>query len=253
MLGVPEPVHSTAILASVSKRHAYIGDIQGCSEELERLLDRLRFDPASDELLLVGDLVNRGPDSLGTLRLLSSLGARSVLGNHDLHLLRVAAGRRELRADDTFGDVLAADDRGPLLAWLGSQPFARNEDGVLLVHAGVKADWGDPAAVLAGKDPLEPDEDTDFATRVRYCSREGNRPPSNDPSPGAPYAPWFTFLEASERTIVFGHWSLQGLVERPGLRGLDTGCVWGGTLTAWIAEEDRVVQVPAARRYGKID
>ena len=104
-------------------RRIFIGDIQGCREELEELLEKVRFDPAGDELHPVGDLVNRGPDSLGTLRLLRSLGAGGVLGNHDLHLLAVAAGERAPRPGDSLEALLEADDTAPLLEWLASRPF----------------------------------------------------------------------------------------------------------------------------------
>lgn len=231
------------------ERHVFVGDVQGCREELLRLLEETGFDPASDALLPVGDLVNRGPDSLGTLRLLRSLEARPVLGNHDLHLLRVANGTRELRPGDTLDEVLAADDREDLLGWLGGQPFARRAADCLLVHAGTSPLWEDPLARLAGLDPLVPHPDSDFATRVRTCTASGERPKREDPPPGPPFAPWFEHRATSRPTIVFGHWAARGLVAEEGLRGLDTGCVWGGRLTAWIAEEDRLVHVPAARAY----
>lgn len=230
-------------------RHVFVGDVQGCREELEALLEALAFDEGRDRLLPVGDLVNRGPDSLGSLRCLRALGARPVLGNHDLHLLRVAAGTRAVRASDTFGDVLAAPDRDELLAWLGAQPFARREGGALVVHAGLDPTWGDPLEVLRGLDPLVPSPATDFATRVRYCDASGERPGHDDADPGPPFAPWYAFLPAGHPTVVFGHWAVRGLVVEEGLRGLDTGCVWGGRLTAWIAEEDRLVSVPARRTW----
>jgi bis(5'-nucleosyl)-tetraphosphatase (symmetrical) len=234
-------------------RRIYIGDVQGCREELERLLDLARFDPAGDELLPVGDLVNRGPDSLGTLRLLRSLGARPVLGNHDVHLLRVDAGKRELRETDTFGDVLAAPDRAELLDWLAAQPFVRKWDDVWMVHAALHPAWSDPEAELAGLDPRESDPRIDFATRARYSARDGSRPDADWPPPPEPYAPWFVHWLSERgsdgRTVVYGHWARMRLVAKPRLRGLDTGCVWGGKLTAWIAGEDRFVQVDAARAY----
>jgi len=237
-------------------RTVFIGDIQGCRQELERLLEALRFDPAADRLEPVGDLVNRGPDSAGCLRLLKSLGAGGVLGNHDLHLLRTAAGRREPRAEDTFGDVLAADDRDELLAWLAERPFAKELGAVFLIHAGIDPTWEDPLAVLSGLDPLEPNPASEFAVRVRYCDERGRRPKNDVPPPPPPFKPWFEHAgkwPRRNRTIVFGHWAERGLVQRPGLRGLDTGCVWGKRLTAWIAEEDRLVDVPAARTYARFD
>ncbi len=238
------------------KRRVFIGDIQGCREELEALLEAVSFDPSADELHPVGDLVNRGPDSAGTLRLLQSLDAGGVLGNHDLHLLAASEGRREPSRRDTFHDVLEAEDRDSLLKWLAQRPFARGWDDILCVHAGLDPTWPDPAEDhLRDLDPYEPDLRAAFVTRVRYCAKDGRRPKKDDPPPEAPFQPWFVFmpLRAREtRTLVFGHWSSRGLVERPKLRGLDTGCVWGGALTAWIAEEDRLVSVPAQRAYQSI-
>jgi bis(5'-nucleosyl)-tetraphosphatase (symmetrical) len=236
-------------------RTIFIGDIQGCREELERLLEALRFDPATDRLEPVGDLVNRGPDSLGCLRLLKGLGAGGVLGNHDLHLLRSAAGLREVRDEDTLDLVLAAPDRDELVAWLAARPFAKDLGVVFLVHAGIDPTWADPLAVLSGLDPLVPHPASDFATRVRYCDADGRRPERDVPPPPPPFKPWYEHAgrwPRRGRTVVFGHWAERGLVQRPGLRGLDTGCVWGQRLTAWIAEEDRLVDVPAARAYASI-
>ena len=239
------------------KRRIFIGDIQGCREELEELLEVVCFDQTTDELHPVGDLVNRGPDSLGTLRLLQSLDTGGVLGNHDLHLLAAAAGRRQASARDTFADVLEADDRDELLDWLAARPFVRGFEDVLCVHAGLDPTWPDPVEEhLADLDPHDPDERAGFITRVRYCDKDGRRPESDDLPPGVPFQPWFVFLalrESEARTLVFGHWASRGLVERPKLRGLDTGCVWGGSLTAWIAEEDRLVSVRARRVYQTIN
>lgn len=233
-------------------RRIFVGDVQGCREELERLLERLRFDPAADELHPVGDFVNRGPDSGGVLRLARSLDAGGVLGNHDLHLLRRSRGKRPPSPRDTLDELLGAEDRDELLAWLAARPFVRTWDDVVLVHAGLHPAWTDVEAPLAGLDPYEPHPASDFATRVRYCSADGERPSADWPPPGPPFAPWYEHWQArpgEARTVVFGHWSRQGLVERPRVRGLDTGCVWGAQLTAWIPEEERFVQVPAARTW----
>ncbi|MEW6072631.1 MAG: metallophosphoesterase [Planctomycetota bacterium] len=238
------------------RRRIFVGDIQGCREELERLLEEARYDPAADDLQLVGDLVNRGPDSLGVLRLARRLGAGGVLGNHDLHLLRAAAGRREVKGRDTIGDVLAAPDREELLAWLAARPFVRTWSDIYLVHAGLHPFWSDPAAALAHADPYREDAAVRFAVAARHCAPDGSLPPADDPPPGPPYRPWTDFYDPAAhggRIVVFGHWAVRGLVLRPHLRGLDTGCVWGGTLTAWIAEEDRLVQIPAARAYSPVD
>jgi bis(5'-nucleosyl)-tetraphosphatase (symmetrical) len=236
-------------------RRVFVGDIQGCRAELERLLEAVRFDPARDRLEPVGDLVNRGPDSLGVLRLLRTLDAGGVLGNHDLHLLRCAAGRRTAGPRDTFADVLEAPEREELLAWLAARPFVRCWDDVWLVHAALHPRWSDPRRELAGLDPLESDARSDFATRVRYCAADGARPASDWPPPPPPFVPWYEHWLARAKTdaptLVFGHWARAGLVVRPGLRALDSGCVWGRELTAWIAEEDRIVQVAAARAYSE--
>lgn len=238
-------------------RRIYVGDVQGCREELELLLEAVRFDPAADELQPVGDLVNRGPDSLGTLRLLRSLPCGGVLGNHDVHLLRVAAGLRASGPRDTFRDVLAAPDRSELLDWLRARPFVRKWDDVWLVHAALHPAWADPERELAGLDPLAPHSAIDFATRARFTTPEGHAARIDPPEPGAHFRPWFEHWFDSrvgdKRTVVYGHWARMRLVLRPKLRGLDSGCVWGGRLSAWIAEEDRIVQVDARRKYASYD
>lgn len=236
-------------------RRIFVGDIQGCREEFERLLSLLRFDPASDELYLVGDVVNRGPDSLGSLRLARTLQARTVVGNHDVHLLRIHAGTRRPRRGDTLDALLDAPDAPALCAWLAAQPFVRALDDVYVVHAGLHPGWLEPANVLQDSNPLAPDADAVFATEVRYCDAAGRRPAVDASDPGADFQPWFEHYDHARhggRTVVFGHWAARGLVNLPYLRGLDTGCVWGGSLTAWIAEENRLVHVPAARPYARI-
>jgi bis(5'-nucleosyl)-tetraphosphatase (symmetrical) len=237
-------------------RRIFIGDIQGCREELERLLEKLAFDPSRDALEPVGDFVNRGPDSAGVLRACRAARAGGVLGNHDVHLLRVARGLRARGKRDTIADVLGAEDRDALLAWLAERPFVRAWSDVLLVHAGVNPTWGDVEAKLAHLDPLCDDADLAFAISARYCSPRGERPESDWPPPAEPFRPWYEFFPRDprdRRTVVFGHWARQGLVVRPQVRGLDTGCVWGGKLSAWIAEEDRIVQVDARRAYAAHD
>jgi bis(5'-nucleosyl)-tetraphosphatase (symmetrical) len=235
-------------------RRLFIGDIQGCREELERLLEVLRYDPSADRLEPVGDLVNRGPDSLGVLRLLRKLGAGGVLGNHDLHLLRAARSGRA-RESDTFGDVLESDERDELVAWLAARPFLVASEDVLLVHAGLSPAWDDPLAQLAGADPESPSDEAQFAVMVRYCDERGRRPERDWPPPEKPFLPWYEHWQrrGDPRTVVFGHWARQGLIRRTRLRGLDTGCVWGGRLTAWIAEEDRLVSVAARRAWAEHD
>ncbi len=237
-------------MATAPRRRIFVGDIQGCSLELRKLLDRVRFDPRKDELHPVGDFVNRGPDSLGVLRLMREVGAGGVLGNHDRHLLRIAAGERKLKSSDTVSDVLEADDRDELLEWLAARPFVRTWRDLVLIHAGVHPRWTNPREALSGAGALDTSRAVEFATRVRYCSARGDLPDDDSEDPGPPFRPWFDFYRG-RRTVVFGHWSVRGLVVAPKLRGLDTGCVWGGALTAWIAEEDRLVQVPAKKRWGR--
>jgi bis(5'-nucleosyl)-tetraphosphatase (symmetrical) len=235
-------------------RRIFIGDIQGCRAELETLLERTRYDPAADALHPVGDLINRGPESLATLRLLKRLGAASVLGNHELHFLACAAGLRAPRTGDTLSELLAAEERDELCAWLRALPFVRRFDDVWLVHAALSPRWSDPLSALDGIDPLHPTDAARFAVRTRYCDPDGNAPARDSGPPGAPFVPWHTLYRAEEhggRTVVFGHWATQGLLVRPHLRGLDTGCVWGNALTAWIAEEDRIVSVPAREAYAR--
>jgi bis(5'-nucleosyl)-tetraphosphatase (symmetrical) len=245
-----------ALETAGSGRRIFVGDIQGCREELERLLEAVAFEPARDRVYPTGDLVNRGPDSLGCLRLLRALEARPVLGNHDLRLLRISRGQRAASERDTLDEVLRAADRDELLAWLASQPFIRSFADVYLVHAGLHPHWLDPERELAGLSPFVEHASTRFVTRVRRCDAEGRirdaAPDCNAPG----VRPWFRFYRPerhAQRAVVFGHWSERQGVNEPFLRGLDTGCVWGGKLTAWIAEENRRVQVPAARAYLPVD
>ena len=200
-------------------RRIFVGDIQGCREALERLLRAVDFAAGRDRLLPVGDLVNKGPDSPGTLDLLMQLGAEPVLGNHDLHWLKKHRGAKD-----------------PQLAWLAAAPIVRIFDDLIMVHAGLHPGWDE--AHLQHLDAAE----RNYAVNVRYCDAEGRQPPSDWPPPGPPYRPWDDFYRGSKR-VVFGHWARRGLVVRPQCVGLDTGCVYGGRLSAWIAEEDRVVQV----------
>lgn len=235
-------------------QRVFVGDVQGCIDELEDLLAALRYDPAQHRVFFVGDLVNRGPGSARTLRRAIDLGADSVLGNHDLHLLAVAAGERTANAGDTLDDVLAAPDREQLLAWLRHRPLVIDWPDIILVHAGLHPRWRDPKAVArpletkiaTGVLPLE-DPTLQFLTRVRYCDAGGRRIEAVS-DPGPPWAPWDEFYRG-ERIVVCGHWAVRGVAIKPRLRALDSGCVWGGKLTAWIAEEDRLLSVPARRAY----
>lgn len=230
-------------------RRIFIGDIQGCAAALDRLLGALGLRPG-DRVICVGDLVNRGPDSLAVLRRLAGCGAEAVLGNHDLYLLRSSQGLRALPASSPLAAVLDAPDASTLLAWLAMQPIIFVDPDIVAVHAGLHPEWNDIEAIGndlndAAHDPARrfSDPRIGFATQVRYCDERGNRPQSDHPSPRPPFQPWDAFYRGS-RTVVFGHWARRGLVIQPKRRGLDTGCVYGGPLTAWIAEEDRLVQVP---------
>jgi bis(5'-nucleosyl)-tetraphosphatase (symmetrical) len=249
-----------------------IGDIQGCYDELQQLLEVAEFDPADDELWFVGDLVNRGPKSLETLRLIRSLGGAAVcvLGNHDLHLLALALTDNAPVEDGDLRPILNASDRDELIEWLRHKPLAHYSKNLdtLLVHAGVLPDWSvddalDHAAeveeVLRGKNPQnflaamygkKPDtwsDDlsgndrlrfiTNCLTRIRFCTPAGqlNFDLKHGPTTATDeYVPWYTVPErkAQDTKIVFGHWSTLGLMDKPGLLALDTGCVWGGSLTA---------------------
>ena len=256
-------------------RHA-IGDIQGCCDELRALIKQMGFSADRDRLWFVGDLVNRGPQSLEVLRFVRALedNAIVVLGNHDLHLLAVACGCRPARGSDTLDEILRATDRDKLLEWLATRPLAHLEAGDLLVHAGVVPQWtADTTLTLAREvesalrnDPRtlfdhmygdQPDRwSTDLAgtdrlrfainvlTRMRVCTDDGRinlRLKGKPPPSGSQWLPWFEVQ--SRRTqdvrVVFGHWSALGLVLRDDVVGLDTGCVWGGALTAFDLDRSR--------------
>jgi bis(5'-nucleosyl)-tetraphosphatase (symmetrical) len=252
-----------------------IGDVQGCDEELGALLQRLKFSADRDQLWFVGDLVNRGPASLATLRRVRALGDNAVvvLGNHDLHLLAVAHGAHRRRRSDTLDELLAAPDREALLEWLITRPLAHAQGRDLMVHAGVVPQWTvpltlslaqevgsalrrDPRALFAEMYGDEPDRwradlqgaarlrfAINVLTRLRVCSADGrvDLTVKGEPPPlPSPLRPWFAHRERASRDarIIFGHWSALGLVRESGVIGLDTGCVWGGTLTAVDLEAD---------------
>src|SRR5256885_13248350 len=255
-----------------------IGDVQGCYDELRELLERMGFERARDRLWFVGDLVNRGPKSLQVLRFVRDLGERAltVLGNHDLHLITQHEGFERSRKDDTFGDVLNATDREELVDWLRTRLLMHVEGGHAIVHAGLLPQWTiakarqlarEVEAVLAGDDykaflnnmyGSRPDEWSDSLrgwdrlrvivnamTRMRFCTRDGRmefQAKGVDPPPG--YIPWYAARPAGEETIVCGHWSVLGLKLTDRLAALDTGCVWGGKLTALRLEGRALFQVP---------
>ncbi|HZM34557.1 MAG TPA: symmetrical bis(5'-nucleosyl)-tetraphosphatase [Burkholderiales bacterium] len=255
-----------------------IGDVQGCFEELRRLLGELGFGKR-DRLWLVGDLVNRGPKSLEVLRFVRDLGERAVtvLGNHDLHLVSLFEGFAKLRGDDTFQDVLEARDARELVDWLRLRPMMHAEDGHAMVHAGLSPKWdvpkalalgGEVEAALAGpgyRDFLarmygsKPDtwreslEGWDrlrvivnAMTRMRFCTRAGRMEfAAKGTKPPRGTRPWYEFRPRGE-SIVCGHWSALGLKLARTVALLDSGCVWGGKLTALRLEDRAVFQVPCA-------
>lgn len=265
-----------------------IGDVQGCLPQLRALLQRADYRRDRDELWFVGDLVNRGPDSLGTLRFVRSLGdgARVVLGNHDLHLLAVAyGGHRSLREDDTLDELLAAPDRDVLLEWLLHRPLAVRAGNDLMVHAGVVPQWSaddvmtlahevedalrsQPTRLFASMYGNRPDrwsEELEGAerrrflinvlTRLRYCRADGRIDLKMKGAPGTQEHGWQPWFEVEDRRttnvrLITGHWSTLGLLDRPELLTLDTGCVWGGALTAASLDDDRRWTVPCAGYQG---
>lgn len=268
-----------------------IGDIQGCHEELQRLLETIHFDPAQDALWFVGDLVNRGPGSLEVLRLVKSLGDRAVtvLGNHDLHLLAVAEGIGKLHSSDTLDGILNAPDRDELLHWLRHQRLLHAEGGHVLVHAGLLPQWTVAQAQALAREVESALRSDDYAvflekmygntphgwddglegykrlrvivnafTRLRICTPQGEmefrfKGEVENIPPG--YLPWFEVPQRCSRdaTVIFGHWSALGLKVEPGVVALDTGCLWGGPMTAIRLEDHRLFQVacnnPVARHW----
>ncbi|MBH0177967.1 MAG: symmetrical bis(5'-nucleosyl)-tetraphosphatase [Nitrospira sp.] len=262
-----------------------IGDIQGCLTSLRHLLDRISFQPHTDRIWLVGDLVNRGPDSLTTLRFLKSLGAAAhpILGNHDLFLLAAAEGIVSLRPKDTIQDILAADDRADLIEWLRHIPLHHREGAFLMVHAGLLPQWTvDDATqhaqeietILSGAGyrtflqqlfhgpttPWSPSLNgmerlTSIArvlTRIRTCTRSGELSSFSGPPEYAPPGcmPWFHLPNRrnADVTIITGHWAALGLRLEVNHLAIDSGCVWGRQLTAVRLEDRAVFQVNYADR-----
>ncbi len=260
-----------------------IGDVQGCHAELCQLLELIGFSPREDRLWFVGDLVNRGPDSLAVLREVKAMGeaAVTVLGNHDFHLLTVAAGHARLHRQDTLAPILDAPDRGELIDWLRHRPLVVLEEERLLVHAGLLPQWTPATALmlareveaaLAGpradaflaslygdeprtwRDDLEGFDRLRIAVnafaRLRFCNAEGTmelhekRGPDRAPEG---FRPWFEHEHRASAgvTVVCGHWSTLELKLLPNLLMLDSGCLWGGTLTAVRLPDRRVYQVPS--------
>ncbi len=249
-----------------------IGDVQGCFDELQTLLKQIGFEAGRDRLWFTGDLVNRGPKSLEVVRFVKNLAgdALTVLGNHDLHLLAVAEGQDRYRYNDTFDDVLNAPDSDELLDWLRHRPLLHHDPklGYTLIHAGLPPQWdlaqaeacaAEVEAVLRGhrygeyfehmygsQPELWSDDLTDWErlrfitncfTRLRYCDKDGRLALEEKGAPGSQadgYLPWFTApaRRSAGLNIIFGHWSALGEHTAPGTYPLDTGCVWGGSLTA---------------------
>lgn len=237
-----------------------VGDIQGCASEFERLLRDIRFDPARDELWCLGDLVNRGPDSRAVVRLWIDVGGRAILGNHEVHVLLAASGRRPRKPEKlrSVRSLLDAPDAADLLDRLRRLPVMVRlpavGDGpdVRIVHAGLHPAWSDLDAVAErlNAGPFDDDrllgEDLDFAVGVRCCTPDGERSDDAGPPSGCapPFRPWDAYYRG-ESLVVHGHWATRGFYRGKRTMGLDSGCVYGGALTAWCQDEDRVVQVPA--------
>ena len=259
-----------------------IGDLQGCLDPLQSLLDKLHFDPASDSVWFVGDLVNRGPKSLQTLRYVKSLGnaAITVLGNHDLHLLAVVHGYRKPSSKDTLKRILNAPDRDELCAWLAARPLLHTDEklGITMVHAGIHPRWSLKRATrLANRlhNALIDDPDDLFAnmygntpaywskslkkhklnrfainvfTRMRYCQLDGALDFDYNGSPGsAPghLRPWYDLPDRKPLPykVIFGHWSSHPGMSPQRVMPTDRGCVWGGCLSAYAVERNENICV----------
>lgn len=267
-----------------------IGDIQGCLQSLKQLLTTVGFDKKADTLWLAGDLINRGPESLETLRYVRALGdnVKCVLGNHDLHLLAVYSGHREEHHKDTLSDILKAPDIIELVDWLRQQPLMlyNQEHNAVLAHAGIHPDWDldtaqkeahavelhlrshdykDLFAFMYGNKPArwKPNRARKkrlrFAincfTRMRFCTADGKLDFDEKGQPGSQPSnlqPWYEVPNklGPNTRIIFGHWSTVGNIENPNIIGIDTGCVWGGTLTAYQLENNtyHAVDCPQAQK-----
>ena len=267
-----------------------IGDVQGCREQLEQLLERINFDTSTDKLWFAGDLVNRGADSLGTLRLIYQLrnSVVVVLGNHDLHLLAVNQDLSRGTNKDNFYNIFDAADKEVLLAWLQQCSLVHLEQNHLLVHAGVYPLWNIQSLLKYAREVeqiLQSENSESFfqqmygntpqrwsntlegidrarfitnaLTRMRYCSDNNSLDMINKaPVAQAPdgLTPWFMAKnrEPVSETVLHGHWaSLNKSDVTDGIINLDTGCVWGGRLSAWCLEEKRWYSVAGEKKTGK--
>lgn len=265
-----------------------IGDVQGCYDQLMRLLERADYDEQRDVLWFVGDLVNRGPQSAETLRFVKSLGARqvTVLGNHDLALLVIAAGIKKPHRGDTFDELLAAPDREELLAWLRHQKLMHAEGGYAMVHAGLLPQWSVARALalareveaalqgtgyreflaqMYGNEPLRWRDDlagydrlrvvVNAMSRMRLVTPDGAMEFSHKlglASVPAGYLPWYDAPRRASRAerVIFGHWAALGLLLREDVICLDSGCVWGRALSALRLEDRRVIQLDCPELEG---
>lgn len=251
-----------------------VGDLQGCARELDDLLEHVRFDASRDELYAVGDLINRGPASLEVMRLWHAVGGKGVIGNHEVYALLVHTGRWPRKGDTLaalFADPeceahLARVRALPALHFLPGDAAAGVRD-VWLVHAGIDPRWGDLHELAAMLDALPHDdawlerEEVCAATRLRCCTASGERSRYDHEPSGCPppHRPWDEFYAArvadsvAPPRIVYGHWARRGHHRTPHGIGLDSGCVYGGPLTAWCMEEDRIVQIPSRQPRCTID
>ncbi len=259
-----------------------IGDIQGCYDEFQSLLDKIRFSAENDTLWLVGDLVNRGPRSLDTLRYIKTLdnSVVCVLGNHDLHLLATHAAVRTGKRNDTLEGILQAPDCDELLDWLRRRPILHHDPtlGYTLVHAGLLPQWDLALSQHCARElevVLQSDDYIDFLqnmygnepsiwsndltgwerlrvitngfTRLRYCTADGHMNLSDKSAPGqqaAGLTPWFEVANRRNAgmNIIFGHWSTLGYRQQPGIIALDSGCLWGGCLTAVRLDSQPIIR-----------
>ena len=273
-----------------------IGDLQGCLRDLQDLLRQINYDAGKDDLWFTGDLVNRGPDSLGALRFVKDLGARAhcVLGNHDIYLLMVCCGLADAPKDGSFDPILNAPDRDELVDWLRRRDLLLTlpERKLALVHAGLLPSWSiadaqsfageiqrelaaptyrdflqraykpqhcGPFKDIAGDHDKRMNTALNIMTRLRYCAADESVDFEHTGAPGSQPAhlkPWFDYAHRREPgwRVVFGHWSALGFISGDGVLGLDSGCLWGGRLTAYRLDENNEarfdIECPAHRQYG---